>query len=474
MKVQFVYAPLYNENQYGYVEKHPSPPLGIMYLASYFKKFFKYHSEIVMSDGVISGYKKTLKNIIDFEPDIIVMSFLTVNAPGAYKLINEAKSVLRDVFVVSGGIHASALPGDVLKNSKTDIVILGEGEKVLLDVVSALHEKTSFCDVKGIAFLENGVIKKTNSAEVVNKLEDIPAPDYDMISLKNYKGWYFQKQHPEIMILSSRGCKFGCLFCVNGSKCDFRFREVDDVINEIKNLHYNFGIREFFDQGSEFNHDLEWAEKFCRAMIDQKLTHISWKVQMRADLINNELAKDMSRAGCWAVLLGVESANQKTLDGIGKGIKMDDVRNFCNILKGADLKVLAMFMIFNFWEKEGKLEYEGVDESLNTLEYAKGLFKDGLCDFVSWAPSMPYPGTKLYDIACKHNLIENKKWEYWNNVWNFVVKLPGVSQKDYDVVKKMGAKLQIKCTLKNLRYINVNSRDVFIKRGIRSILKWKP
>jgi len=235
-------------------------------------------------------------------------------------------------------------------------------------------------------------------------------------------------------------------------------------------LRDRYGIKEYFDISDEMNSSVEWAISVAKEKIKRKID-MPWKCQLRADLITDELIKALAESGLWYVHLGIESGNQRTLNGIGKNITIEQVINACKILKKYNIKVAGLFMLFNIWEEDGKLVYEDLADTRKTLDFAYSLLKQNLVDYISWTQATPYPGSRLWDNAIKHKIIKPEymgKWENWNAVWSFVVDLPNVSEKDKMKIKIQGEIIRGIYALRSLK--NFNNIGFIIRKGI-TVLK---
>ncbi len=195
---------------------------------------------------------------------------------------------------------------------------------------------------------------------------------------------------------------------------------------------------------------------------------ITWKTQLRVTPFTEELAKELAESGCWYVHLGIESGNQRTLDGIDKRININDVESACKLLKKYNIKVMALFMLFNAWEENGQLAYEDVKMTMNTLNFAWKLVKSNLADYIGWSITTPYPGSRLYDIALRHNLLDpafRDNWEKWQKEGLFVMDLPGIRKIDRNRMKLMGEILRITCLLRR-KYFKLKDLPFLIKRAL--------
>lgn len=453
MRIQFVYVPKRVKPWYGRMLIGTNIPLGILYLAAYVRER-QPGLELDVVDGTVVRYSQAISRIVSFAPDILCLSYTTMEAMSAYRLIRDIRSRLRKVWVIVGGPHATALPKEALERSDADVVGIGEGEVTLGEIVAILRDRgtldvDALRTVKGIAFRDGQEIVVNPPRSYVKDLDSLPWPARDLIDLADYQGWPFFRKKPQTNVLWSRGCPFHCTFCANpvwrtgGPR--YRMRSPQNIADELEALYYRYGIREVFDNGDEFNTSMDSAIAICREIKKRKLG-IVWKAQVRARPMTDELAKSMAEAGCWFVYLGIESGNPSTLAGINKRISIDDVSEACRTLKRHNIQVFGLFMLDNVWEENGDLRFENSAMSENTLRFAKALMDAGLIDYMSWSQTTPYPGSKLYEIALRHELIPKDlvyNWDLWQRaVWlSQVMKLPGVSSREQMRVRLQGARL---------------------------------
>lgn len=474
-----VFAPALAKSSYESLGESLWPPLGILYLASYLRHKIG-DVELRIVDGCQKSYDETLKQVIEFKPDILGISFYTTLAEGAAQLSKDIRATLPHCWVVLGGPHATALPMETLHDSQAHIVVVGEGEEVFYQIVKTFRETLDLeaCyALPGVYCFDSKQKLQSNApCPFIKSLDDIPFPAFDLIDLSKYRGWYLTKQKPELIILSARGCPFNCIYCSNAvwksSSPALRIRSPKNVVDELEQLHHKFGIREVFDNADEFNNNIKNAVAICEE-IKQRDLKITWKAQLRAKPVTDELAAAMASAGCWYVHLGIESGNQETLDGIGKHITLEDVEQACRTLKRHGIKILGLFMLYNVWEKDGELKFEDHKASLRTLNFAHSLVRRGLLDYISWSVTTPYPGSHLYSIALKHNLIRpqlQKSWELWQKESLFILDLPGISRWHKSVVKIKGEWIRFLCIVRNWDF-GIQDFPFLLKRALHIVVK---
>jgi anaerobic magnesium-protoporphyrin IX monomethyl ester cyclase len=476
MKVHFVFAPPAHRLRYGESWEGALPPLGILYLASYLRSRIE-GLELRATDGLLKGMQGALSEIRTFGPDVLCISFYTSVALGAYKVINTIKREFPNMKVIVGGVHATALPEEALTRSAADVVVRGEGEQTLFELIKLLSQANSFSqaalkDIDGIAFLdEGGQVVQTATRRYIVDLDTIPFPAWDLLPMSDYRGYYLYQRTPEYSMLLSRGCPFDCTFCPNEvwklSNPWVRLRSPRNVVDEMERLVKEHGIKEIQDVSDELNNNVRNALGICEEIKRRKLD-VTWRTLARAYPLPEELVKAMAESGCWLASLGIETGNAETLNGIEKHFTIEQVEQACSLLHQYGIKVQGLFMLFNAWEQDGELEYETVEMCENTLRFAGKLADKGLLDYASWAIATPYPGSELYGIACRHGLIKQSltgEWDSWIRDDPFVMKLPGISDNDQARLFRRASVLGVKCALSSG---NVGARDVglAVKKGM--------
>jgi anaerobic magnesium-protoporphyrin IX monomethyl ester cyclase len=473
MKVQLIFVPPENPPKLGELGEQISPPLGILYLAGYLRQKMP-QVQINVFDGVRHGYQKTLEQIENFDADIVGLSYYTPVAASALRLADRIKREHPSKIVILGGPHATALPQEGILRSAADLVVYGEGEATLVEIVSLLQQQGSFGKVDwekvdGLCLRKEGKPFLTPPRKFIANLDDIPFPARDLLNLKDYTGFYLYKYTPETNIIMSRGCPYRCTFCSNcvwnTSTPRVRIRSAKNIADEIEHLYRTFGVREAFDNADEFNNNLDNAMAICAEIKSRKLP-VAWKTQLRAYPLPEELVKAMVEAGCWYVHLGIESGNPEALKGIKKNISLEQVEAACRLLKKYRVKIHGLFMLFNVWEEEGQLRFEDVAMTQKTLDFAKKLVDEKLLDYIGWSITTPYPGSPLYDIATRHKLVPPDlltDWDAWLKDTSFLMNLPGVSHKQMADMKAKGSVLRARLMLRS-GGIGLKDAGYFVKK----------
>jgi radical SAM superfamily enzyme YgiQ (UPF0313 family) len=429
------------------------PPLGILYIAGYLRHY-EPSIKIKVTDGLVEGWDNTVQEIRSFNPDVVFISFLTPIAISAYALANEIKANNSSTIVVLGGPHATSLPDEAFECSQCDYVVVGEGEQTALELIHAIEQPQKMEYVNGVVWKKGSEIIHNPPRQFIESLDSIPYPARDLIDIKRYRGWFYTKNPPETTFTLSRGCAFSCNFCSNAvwksSKPALRFRSPTNVVDEMVSLKEQ-GFTSLFDTSDEFNNNLNHAIGICREIINRNV-RISWRASLRAQPISEELVRLMTESGCWWVQMGIESGNQRTLDGIGKKIDLAQVEHALELLNKYKVRVFGLFMIFHFWEENGHLCSESVEDVYKTLAFIRKLVKKKLVGYVSTNITTPYPGSLLYPLARKYDLFRkdiDKHWDRWHTDEDLLIHIPGVTKKQAARVFFRGSLIRSYCYLKS-------------------------
>jgi radical SAM superfamily enzyme YgiQ (UPF0313 family) len=477
MRVQLIFVPPRSRTKLSDLIDRVYPPLGILYLAGYLRR----HApgiELDAVDGLLVGWEATIERIRRFGPDLLLLSYITPCAGSAYALAAEVRRLHPGVRVAVGGPHATTLPGEALATGAVDFAVVGEGERTALELVQALERgQQDLSAVDGLQWLRGGEVVRNRPRAFIPALDDIPFPARDLVDLAAYQGWFVNRQTPETSVLFSRGCPFDCTFCTNtvwkSSRPLLRHRSPANIADELEALRA-LGIREVFDNSDELNCDVRWAQAVCQELKRRRLG-MTWKAQLRATPLPEELVRAMAEAGCWYVHLGIESGNERTLRGIRKKITHAQVEDACRLLKKYGIKVFGLFMLFNVWEEGGQLAWEGVKESQATLAYAKGLIDRRLLDYISCTITTPYPGSPLFEMVQRHGAFQGDlgaNWDRWLTEASFMIKLPEVTARDAGRVYFQGSLLRAYCYLRSGNW-GLKDVPLFARKFARAAtLRW--
>jgi anaerobic magnesium-protoporphyrin IX monomethyl ester cyclase len=372
--------------------KTPFPPLGTIYAASLLRKN---GYEVNLFDtnlrdnpfeieAVLNKIKPNYLVIYDDGFNYLTKMCLTNMREACFKMIQLGKKYNCKIIVCSSDAT------DHFEKYLTigaDFVIRGEGEITLLELVSTLDRNQSVENIQGIVYCKNSEIIQNQSRNVLQNLDDLPFPAWDLVDIESYKTiWKHSKQPFTLNIATTRGCPFKCNWCakpIYGNR--YNAHSPEYIVNEIAFLKEKFGVSRFWMCDDIFGLKPNWAQEF-NVILKGKNLKISYFIQSRVDLLLKEDSIDaLTESGLEEVWVGAESGSQKILDAMDKGTKVEEIYEATRLLKANKIKV-AFFLQFGYID-------ENQEDISKTIEMIKELKPDNIGISVSY----PLPGTKFYD-----------------------------------------------------------------------------
>lgn len=394
MKVTFI-TPPYNIIKSAYGSKSRInygnlPPLGVLYIAGELRKY-GHDVQLIDAAARSMSYEEIFDNIKQFRTDIIGISTMTPSAQSAYELIRTIKKKI-DLPVVLGGVHANSYKEKIFNDiTELDIVSIGEGEKTIVEIVEAYENGSSLERIKGISFRDaKGNIVLTEPRPYLTNLDDLAFPARDILDNNLYRLLPLSfKREPVTSMITSRGCPYGkCSFCFEAGSKSFKYRRhsPEYVIKEIEDTIVPNGIKEIAFWDDYFLINPKWLDRFFELM---EKFDITWTCYGYPKTVNKEMLTKASKAGCWAVLYGFESGDQRLLDVVNKGITLEQSRNAAKWTHEAGMATRASFML--------ALPGETPELAKKTVDFAIELD----CTMAQFLPTFPEEGTPLHEIATR-------------------------------------------------------------------------
>ena len=389
-----------------------SPPLGLAYLASVLRE--EHEVKIVDSNILEYTMDDVRRELKKFNPDVVGITSVTPSIPQAYEVARIAKEINENCKVVMGGPHVTFLPEQTLKECEDiDIIVKGEGELTIKELVEFLEKGKSLKRVKGIAFRRGEMILNNEPRPFIRNIDEIPFPSRDLLPVEKYQ---LNGKRYTTMI-TSRGCPFRCSFCSSSRLFGgyWRGRSPQNVLDELRIIYEDYEIKhiEFLDD--TFTLDNKRAERICDGILKEKLD-ISWGASSRVDTITKKLAERMKRAGCWIIFLGIESGCQRILNMMGKRITIEQIKRAVKIIKKAGIKILGSFIL--------GFPGETIRSIRQTIKFAKSLD----IDYAEFSILTPYPGTPLFYLAEKSKSLLTRDWSKYTAI-DPVMKIKGIAPK---------------------------------------------
>jgi len=383
------------KNSLGFI----TPPLNLMYLASSLEHA-SFSVKIIDDDLLQRGYHKVSQMAAKLNPKIIALTATTSTIKTAMKYIKSIKKALPNSLSVLGGPHPTFMPAEVLKDTRVDVVILGEGEETMVHLASDYidKERQDISSISGIAYTDpqTRVIKFTQPRPLIKDLDSLPLPARHLVPFDSYNA---SKDQSGGMI-TSRGCVFSCGYCtfslIMGKK--FRSRSPQNVVDEIEELYYHYKIRDIAFLDDTFLLNKKRAYAIAQEIKDRGLD-VNFVASSRVDMVNYNLLQKLKSSGMSTLYYGVEMGSQRILDLMKKGITLKQAEDAVKNAKKAGLNVLTSFI----------LGYPGeTKEDMNqTIDFSIKLKPD----YSQYSILTPFPGTPIYRELNGKGLISSKNWD---------------------------------------------------------------
>lgn len=403
------------------------PNLGLGYLASTLRK--KNYSVTILDCAKEKiGHREYRDYLKKEEPDALGVQIYTCDFSSAKQCIDIAKQLNDEIVTIVGGPHPSGDPVGAMEIfENADFAFSGEAELGLPKLVGYTESKneSSLESIEGLAYRKKNRVVVNKQAHL-NSLDDIPFPSWDLIDPRTYPvapHGSFSKSLPVAPIITTRGCPFHCSYCAvkvtSGRK--FRMRSIDNIIEEIKYLQKNFGIKEVHIEDDNFTLVKSRVLEFCERLKRENIA-IDWACPngVRLDTLDEELLVAMESAGCYSFSVGIESGSSRIISDMKRKETIETMIEKTRLVVSTTNIRMTGFFIMGY-PSETKSDIEKTIELSLEMPLHRAQFSNFL----------PLPGTEVYDRLIKNGEIvpEFIERDFYQN--NRIVYSPkGVSPRE--------------------------------------------
>ncbi len=331
--------------------------------------------------------------------DLIGLGFLSARFKETVeplcKVINQHKG---EAWFVLGGHGPSAIPEYMLRKTGADVIAVGEAEETIVDLVNCKVNTGDLASVRGIAYRDGEKVYINERRRPVRDLDSIPFPAWELFPMEKYTicSVYPGQEQPEriLAMITTRGCTSRCSFCYRMER-GIRRRRMDNIIEEMKILISRYGVIYFFiaDELTFFkkNRVFEFEEAIRKSGLK-----IKYYCDVRANLVDKEVAESLKRSGCQLVNIGFESMDKKVLDRMNKDTTVED-----NIRTAEVCSEVGLTMGLNvIWANP----YDTEESLWKLVDFIKKYNTYGQIRTIR--PVTPYPGSPLYYDALNIGLLK--------------------------------------------------------------------
>ena len=361
-----------------------NPPFGctgLAHVAGYLRRAAD--CEIAIVDSPLEGldFERTLERIEDFRPDVIGFTAFTEQIKSADRMAQLARSRLPGVVTVIGGVHATALPREILVEfPEFDMAVYGEGEVTFSELCLALDSGRDVSGIDGLAWRESGgEVRLANPRERLLDLDALPLPAWDLLPRASH---YF--------VQTIRGCPFACKFCMNPGGKAVRARSVENVLAELEWITATWEPAAISFGDEIFTVDLDRAKAILKAMIDRGIhERIEWYCQTHVRFVDEEVFALMGRSNAAFVSLGIETGDEAILKRVGKGTTVDMILNARGLARKHGVPVASLMILGH--------PHETMRSIWRTIKLTARLNAEEPVISVM----TPYPGTEVAALAAR-------------------------------------------------------------------------
>jgi len=392
------------------------------------------------------GQEELLNRLREYKPDVAGISAMTNEINCASIVASQIKAQL-NIPVIIGGCHITALPERTLAESDAfDYGIYGEGEITMLELLKALRQGklTDLYSIKGLVFRDQNkiIVNEPRPFLTAQELDSLPIPDYRNYYDENPKA--LAGKNEEYLEFSSRGCPNRCAFCMRVLGSKIRRRSIENIWKEIDYAMTKYGAHTFAFSDEIFLMDCAETRQLLNFMIEHGFQNKArWNANTRANQINADIIALAKKSGCYRLGMGVESGDAEILKAIDKGITLEQIKNAVKIIKDAKIE-LGTYYILGHPNETPQTLRKTVDLAikLNTDTIAVGLM-------------VPYPGTKIYDMAKRGEGGYRILTEDWSQFDKYCSKVLELENLPYKELVKWQRYVLVGLYLKNFRFIDL-------------------
>jgi len=351
-------------------------------------------------------------------PRALVIMVEHINANVAEAVSRHAKQ--HGAAVVWVGPHVTALHRSEIAKDCVDFILRREWDYAVAELLDALGGAAPLESVKGLTWKRpDATIVGNDDRPFIENLDELPIPAYDLVDLGAFYESVFIA-FPAATMITSRGCPFDCMYCsypqtIYGHR--HRTMSPARVVREMEYLVREKGVKEIRIDDDTFNINTRRCIDICALMIEKNIS-VAFSVQARPQLMTDELARWLKRAGCRMVLYGVESGNDEVLRKMRKRTTKDEIRRGVRIARKHGLDVLNCVMLGFFWDTP-----ESVEE---TIRFAFELN----AEFTQVSTPTPLAGTDYYALLEQNCCFVTREWHRHDSVHHSAVKLPHLSNEE--------------------------------------------
>lgn len=366
---------------------------GICYVAAATEKAGHEVFGINLNNVQSTQYEKVLSTIVlNKKIDVVFIGGTSGDFCEVERITQLIKCISKRLVVVLGGYLVSTEPELVINNIPADFGVIGPGEATsieLLEMLSHTSEKIKFKKIPGLIFLSEKLQTIKTEERKIKEFDFSIIPRIDLLFEE------YIKENKHICLVSSIGCPFRCTFCSRpvGTR-KYEQRTLDSLFEEIEYWLSRYDIKDVNINDELFANNSDRVLEFCSRIKKYK---IGFSFQGRVDTVTENLLPILKDAGCHTISYGLESANNKILSSMKKGITISQIMKTLSATRAHGISIVGNFIFGDIAET-----YETACETLDWwLKYVSKFD-------IHLTMIQPFPGSYVYRYAVDKGIIQDK------------------------------------------------------------------
>jgi len=381
--------------------------------------------EVLLLDAVAADLtaEACMQKLRDFAPAFVFCETSTPSLKSDLAFLAELRRQLPSIRIACGGTHPPSLAREWVKTPQgPDIWIAGEYEDSVVAVIQALAEERAIEGIRGV--LSSQSKQEALKLAVVTDLDQLPAPLYNQLPMRAYSDPVCGLPAPVAQTWLSRGCPFGCTFCVwpqliYGQR-QYRVRKMDTALDEVERLIQQYGCESFYFDDDTANMGEERMVRLAESIKQRQLNRWPWSMMARADCMTPTMIKALAEAGLYSIKYGVESASPKLLNACNKGTQLEKMKRAIQLTHDQGVKIHLTFT-FGLPGETG----DTIRETMDFLMQVKP-------ETAQFSICTPFPGTQYYDECKRNGWLISDDWSHYLGSADAVVETPWLSARQLE------------------------------------------
>lgn len=358
------------------------PPHELIALGGILNQFSEIKTVLLDAIAESKSTMETIEFINAFNPDLVISIQGFECFEEDIEVLNQIKVSCKESTLVLFGHYATYFSEQILNNTGVDIIIHGEPDLVLHDLLETLLSDNDLKNVNGISYIEKNKYIYNKGELRIKNTKLLPFPAYELLKENSYFEPFLQA--PFGLIQSARGCPYSCNYCVRSFGQKLSYRTTEQILDEIKILKDKFNIKSLRFIDDTFTASKKRVLEICQLIIKNNIK-IKWTCLSRVDTIDEEMISSMQKAGCKRIYFGIESANIQVLEFLNKQIDINRAKEIIQYCRKLKIETFGFFIVGTPFESD------------NAVHDSIAFAIESKLDYISVSQLTLYPGTELFN-----------------------------------------------------------------------------